>query len=157
MLVDDGSAGYGVMFGVVVGGTSGQVSYGPGGGVPLGPPTYVGSGKLSVWATPGQFGVTLDACDTTASTGLQPTNGTLLPGAKLFVMTGGLLTPNNAASGVVGTTAAPWAGRFVEFSTNRATVTTPNRMVQALNSPSGSVGTLPTQLTMAVFMFAPNQ
>lgn len=155
MLVDDGLSGYGVLFGVVTGGTAGQTSYAPGSGTPLGPPTYAGSGKLSVWATPGVFGVSLDACDTAASTGLQPTNATLLPGAKLFVMTGGLLTPNSSASGA---SASAWAGRFVDFETNRALVTTPNRLVAALNSPSSTVsGTLPQQLTMAVFNFAPNQ
>jgi len=151
MLVDDGLSGYGVMFGVVTGGTVGQTAYAPGGGSPIGPPSYVGSGKLSVWATPGVFGVTLDACDTTASTGLQPTNATLLPGAQLFAQNGtGLLSPNSASA----TTKA--VGYFVDFETNRALVTTPNRLVAALNSPSSTVGgTLPQQLTMAVFNFTP--
>lgn len=152
MLVDDGLSGYGVLFGVVVGGASGQTSFAPGSGTPLGPATYVASGKLTVWATPGQFGVTLDAVDTNATTGLQPTNATLLPGAKLFVMTGGLLTPNSSASGA---SASAWAGRFIDFETNRSLVTTPNRLVQALNSPTGATGALPGQLTQAVFTFDP--
>lgn len=155
MIVDDGSAGYGVLFGVVVGGTVGQTSFGPGGGVPLGPPSYAGSGKLTVWATPGVFGVTLDAVDTTAATGLVPTNPTTcLPGAKLYVTTGGLLTPNSSATSV----GTAWAARFIDFETNRALVTTPNRLVAALNSPSSTVsGTLPSQLNQAVISFAPNQ
>lgn len=155
MLVDDGLSGYGVLFGVVTGGAVGQTSFSPTGGTPIGPASYVGSGKLTVWATPGLFGVTLDACDTTASTGLQPTNATLAPGAKLFVMTGGLLTPNSSASGA---SASAWAARFVDFETNRSLVTTPNRLVAALNSPSSTVtGTLPQQLTMAVVSFGPMQ
>lgn len=151
MLVDDGLSGYGVLFGVVTGGTAGQTSFAPGGGTPLGPPTYVGSGKLTVWSTPGMFGVTLDAVDTTASTGLVPTNNTLLPGAALYAQTStGLLSPNSsgATTKVVGT--------FVDFETNRSLVTTPNRLVSALNSPSSVVGgTLPLQLTQAVFSFTP--
>ena len=151
MLVDDGTTGYGMLFGTVVGGTVGQVSTG---GAVLGPATYTGSGKLSCWATPGLFGVTTDAVDTTASTGLVPTNTTLAPGAKLFVMTGGLLTPNSSASGA---SASGWAGRFVDFETNRGLVNTPNRLASALNSPSSTVtGVLPAQLTVAVFSFAPN-
>lgn len=151
MLVDDGLSGYGVLFGVVTGGTVGQTSFAPGSGTPLGPPTYVGSGKLTVWATPGMFGVSLDACDTTASTGLQPTNATLLPGAALYAKTGtGLLSPQSSGS----TTKV--AGIFVDFETNRSLVTTPNRLVSALNSPSSTVsGTLPSQLTQAVFSFTP--
>lgn len=150
MLADDGTAGYGVLFGVVTGGTAGQTSYGPGGGTNLGPASYVGSGKITCWATPGLFGVTLDACDTNATTGLQPTNTTLIPGAKLFVTSAGLLTPN-----VSNGSADHWAGNFVEFSTDRSMVTTPNRLVAALNSPTGSTGPLPSALTMAVFNFSP--
>lgn len=148
MLVDDGTTGYGMLFGTVVGGTVGQVSTG---GAVLGPATYVGSGKLTCWATPGLFGVTLDAVDTTASTGLVPTNSTLVPGAKLYPTAGGLLSP------AVGS-ATQWAARFVDFETNRGLVNTPNRLASALNSPSSTVtGVLPAQLTMAVISFAPNQ
>lgn len=151
MLVDDGLSGYGVLFGVVTGGTAGQYSYAPGVGTPLGPPTYVGSGKLTVWATPGMFGVTLDAVDTTATTGLVPTNGTLAPGAALYAQTStGLLSPNSSGA----TTKV--CGVFVDFETNRSLVTTPNRLVSALNSPSSVVGgLLPNQLNQAVFSFTP--
>lgn len=149
MLADDGTSGYGVLFGVVTGGTAGQVT-----GSALGPASYAGSGKLTAWATDGLFGVTLDAVDTTAATGLMPTNATLTPGAKLYVMTGGLLTPNSGASGA---SSSGVAGNFVEFTTNRSLVTTPNRLVAALNSPSGTVGSTPADLTMAVFTFRPNQ
>lgn len=152
MLVDDGLSGYGVLFGVVTGGTAGQTSFGPGGGSPLGPASYVASGKLSVWATPGLFGVTLDAVDTAASTGVQPTNSACIPGAALFTTITGVL----CLSGGSPAQTLFSVGRFVDFETNRSLVTTPNRLVAALNSPSSTVsGTLPSQLTMAVFNFWP--
>ncbi|CAM6001412.1 unnamed protein product [Sphagnum balticum] len=151
MLVDDGLAGYGVLFGVVTGGTSGQTSFAPGAGTPLGPATYVGSGKLTVWSTPGMFGVTLDAVDTTSSTGLVQTNTNLTPGTPIYaIVTTGLLTQSTA------THTTKSVGQFIDFETNRALVTTPNRLVSALNSPSSTVGgVLPNQLTMAVFNFTP--
>lgn len=149
LLVDDGTAGYGMGFGTVVGGTVGQQVTG---GAVLGPHSALGSGKLSVWATPGLFAVSLDAVDTTASTGLTTTNTTLAPGAKLFVMTGGLLTPNSSASGA---SASAWAGRFVSFETDRTLVTSQYKQVQALNSPTGAVAPT-TTYNWAVFYFQPN-
>lgn len=121
MLVDDGTAqgsnggGYGTYFGVVIGGTAGQVVSGPA----IGPNSVVGSGKVTCFANPGYFAVTLDAVDTTASTGLTYTNTTLAGGAALYATTDGLLTPNAGAAfeSVV-------VGRFVEFSTNGSKVTT---------------------------------
>lgn len=149
MLVDDGLSGYGVMFGVVVGGTIGQVSYGATNpGTPLGPATYVGSGKLTCWATPGLFGVTLDAVDTAT---VVPTSASCVPGAALYPTTGGKLSLTN-------TFTTPVIARFVDFETNRALVTTPNRLVAALNSPSSTVsGVLPNQLNQAVISFWPGQ
>lgn len=148
MLVDDGTAKYGTSFGTITGGTAGQQVTG---GAVLGPHSAQGSGKLTVWTTPGLFAVSLDAVDTTASTGLVPTNTTLAPGAKLFVMTGGLLTPNSSASGA---SASAWAGRFVSFETDRTLVTSQYKQVQALNSPTGAVAPT-TTYTWAVFHFAP--
>jgi hypothetical protein len=152
MLVDDGGAGYGTSFGTITGGTAGQQ---PTGGVALGPHSAAGSGKLTVWATPGLFAVSTNdgACDTTVATGLVPTNASLVPGAKLFVMTGGKLTPNSSASGA---SASAWAGRFVSFETDRSLVKTPGKLVQALNSPTGATGALAAGTTWAVFYFSPN-
>lgn len=146
MLADEGTTGYGTLFGSVVGGTVGQVLS----GTALGPHTATGSGKVTAWDKPGLYAVSLDACDTTAATGLQPTNTTLTAGAALYATAAGLLTPNSALSfepGVV-------VGRFVEFTSNGSMVTTPSRLTQALNSPSGS--SAPTQsFSYAVFHFNP--
>ncbi len=146
MLVDDGITGYGTMFGTVVGGTVGQQVTG---GVTLGPHTATGSGKLTCWAMPGLYAVSLDACDTNATTGLQPTHPTLDTGAALFATTAGLLTPT---SGSAFENVA--LGRFVEFTTSGSLVTTPNYLVSSLNSPvGGTVG--PRQFSYAVFYWNP--
>src|SRR5713101_9044172 len=77
LLADEGIKNYGTLFGTVVGGTVGQVSYGPNSTIAtadlLGPSTAAGSGKVTCWDKPGLYAVTLDACDTNAATGLQPT------------------------------------------------------------------------------------
>ncbi len=144
MLADDGTAGYGTLFGTVVGGSIGQVVTG---GAVLGPHTATGSGKITCWATPGLYGVTTDACD---ATGFAPTtNTTLVPGAKVYVNSTGKLTPyvTDGAATVV-------AGRFVSFETDKSLVTTPNRLVSATNSPTGETA-LATTYTVVVFHFFP--
>jgi hypothetical protein len=60
-LVDDGTAGYGTLFGNTVVRTSTGFTAGSYSGVPIGPPTYTGSGKLTLWDKPGLYAVTLDA------------------------------------------------------------------------------------------------
>lgn len=147
MLLDDGIANYGTLFGEVVGGTAGQVSTG---GAQLGPHTATGSGKLTLWDKPGMYMVTLDAVDTTAATGLVPTNATLGVGDGLYATAAGLLTPDASASFEGGLI----LGRFVEFSTDGSLVTTPVHLVSAFNSPSG---TIPQQVefTQAVFHWNP--
>ena len=138
MLADDGTSGYGTLFGVVVGGTVGQVVTG---GAVLGPHTATGSGKVTCWDKPGVYGVSLDACDTTASTGLAPTNGTLDTGAALYATSAGLLTPNSGArfENVV-------VGRFIDFETNGSLVNTPSRLASSL---------LTTTYSYAIFHFSP--
>jgi hypothetical protein len=155
MLADDGISGYGTLFGTVVGGTVGQQVNGPNSvtGAVLGPHTATGSGKVTCWDKPGLYAVSLDACDTTASTGLQPTNLTLDTGAALYFTTAGLLTPNSGASAGGGSVVC---GRFVDFETNGSLVSTPNRLVAALNSPSGIVTSVgPRQFAFATFYFSP--
>jgi hypothetical protein len=80
MLSDDGIAGYGTLFGAVVGGAVGQQINNPSvftyTGALLGPHTATGSGKVTCWDKPGLYGVSLDAVDTTAVTGLVPGNTT---------------------------------------------------------------------------------
>lgn len=146
MLADEGIAGYGTLFGSVVGGLAGQVVTG---GAVLGPHTATGSGKVTCWASEGLFAVSLDAVDTTSTTGLQPTNTTLDSGAALYATSAGLLTPNTSArfENVV-------VGRFIEFDTNGSLVNTPSWMVSALNSPYGATGTSRT-FSFATFLFNP--
>lgn len=145
MLADEGIAGYGTLFGTVVGGTVGQTVYGPGSTVPasaqLGPHTATGSGKVTCWDKPGLYAVTLDAVDTTSGTGLTLDNATLATGAELHATSTGLLTPAAGTGDIV--------GRFVEFETNRSLVTTPNTLVSALASAKAA------SYVWAVFHFSP--
>lgn len=146
-LADDGTTGYGTLFGTVVGGTVGQVSTG---GAVLGPHTATGSGKVTLWDKQGLYAVTLDACDATASSGLQPTNTSIVTGSVLYAqLAGGKLSPNTSAATTKG------IGYFVEFETNGSLVNTPNSLVAALNSPSGSVSSaIGRKFTEALFWFA---
>lgn len=169
-LTDDGTAHYGTLFGVVVGGTVGQVSSGGylpggggliGGGTVLGPHTALASGKWTMWEKPGLYGVTLDATDTT----LQPTAATgCTPGAAIYAFNttqanpGRLTMTSTAASVVAASGTGVVMARFVEFRTTGALVTTPNRLVSALNSPSSTVsGTLANVMYMAVIHFQVGQ
>jgi hypothetical protein len=139
MLADDGIAGYGTIFGSVVGGFVGQITA----GAVLGPHTATGSGKITCWEKPGLYAVSLDACDQDPATGLQPTNTGLDVGAPLYATSLGLLTPDGTASFEAGVV----VGRFVDFETNGSLVTTPNRLVQALTGPR--------QFAYATFYFNP--
>jgi hypothetical protein len=148
-LADEGTSGYGTLFGEVVGATVGQVVTG---GTALGPHTATGSGKVTLWDKPGLYAVTLDAVDTTHNTGLVPSNPTLAAGKALYATTAGLLTPLASAS-FAGSGLIP-VGRFVEFSASGSLVTTPKSLVAALNSPSGS-SSPSAVFTQAVFTFFP--
>jgi len=133
MLCDEGITGYGTLFGTVVGGTVGQVMTGQtvaNGGV-LGPHTATGSGKVTCWEKPGLYAVSLDAaCDSNATTGLRPTNGTLSTGNALYATSAGLLTPDSST----GTNSTRLVGRFVDFDTNGSLVNTPNSLIGALKT-----------------------
>ena len=153
MLTDDGILGYGTLFGSVVGGTVGQQVNGPNTftGAILGPHTATGSGKITCWDKQGLYAVSLDATDTNASTGLQPTNTSLDVGSVVQFNTSGQLT-SSTGSGASGVTVA----RLVEFATNGSLVTTPNSLVAALNSPSGNVSSVgPRSFAFAVVWFNP--
>lgn len=130
-LADDGLAKYGTLFGEVVGSTVGQVSTG---GTVLGPHTAEASGKITLWDKPGHYAVSLDAVDTTSGTGLNPDNATLAVGDALYATSAGKLTPASGSTFEGGLVVA----RFVEFSTDRSLVTTPNHLVSGFNSPSGN-------------------
>ncbi len=149
MLADDGVVGYGTLFGSVVGGTVGQqVVASVAAGTVLGPHTATGSGKMTCWHLPGVYAVSLDSCHSS----LQPTTS-LDVGATLSYTAAGLLCA--AASSVSG---APVVATLIDFESNGSLVTTPNRLVSALNSPSGTAETVrsfPTASSYAVFYFNP--
>ena len=131
-LVDDGTQYYGTLFGQVVGATCGHSVTG---GTQLGPHSATGSGKLTLWAPHALFAVSLDAVDTRNAVGLSVNNVGLAGNSALYATATGLLTPD----ATVAYTALVVA-RFIEFSDNGALVTTPKRIVQALNSPVGIAG-----------------
>lgn len=145
-LADEGDKGYGTLFGEVVGATVGQVATG---GTRLGPHTAAASGKITLWNSPGLYGVSLDAVDTTDTTGLVVDNPNLNAGDPLYATTAGLLTPNSGAQfeNVV-------VARFIEFASDGSLVNTPVSLVSALNSPSGSVAK-EVPFAMAVIHWGP--
>jgi hypothetical protein len=142
MLADEGIAGYGTLFGSVVGGTVGQVTT----GTVLGPSTATGSGKVTCWAAPGMYAVTLDTVD---STTIVPTNPALVPGVPLYAICGGGVT-----GGYLTTTSSnntPIVGTFVDFEDTMSLVTSQSWMTSIAVS-----ATHPTRTpTMAVFYFNP--
>jgi outer membrane lipoprotein SlyB len=148
MLADEGITGYGTLFGSVVGGTVGQNTTGS----TLGPHTATGSGKVTLWATPGLYAVSLDgACDQAAD-GLVSSNTSLATGTALTYThtnstTGGRLTPVGSTAALVGIGNTTVVGRFVDFVTKGALVTTPNYLVSALASAR--------TFDFAVFNFTP--
>lgn len=134
-LTDEGTGGgtagfaYGTLFGTVVGGNAGQsVS----GGTVLGPHTAAGSGKVTLWANGGLYGVTLDAVEPGA-TGLTVANGFLAVGSALTYTSSGKLTPAGGANAVGG---APTVARFVEFTTGDRLVTTPQNLTLLYAGPN---------------------
>ena len=62
-LADEGGAEYGTLFGDIIGGNAGAMTqFGTAGGsVVVGPDTNTASGKVTVWAQEGLYGVTADA------------------------------------------------------------------------------------------------
>jgi hypothetical protein len=124
-LTDDGTVGYGTLFGQVIGTPAGLSTT----GTNLGPHTAAASGKVTAWDKPGLYAVTLDAVDTHATLGLLPANTSLVPQSKIYPTILGVLTP--AITRSVGG-AGPVVARFVEFeSTARSLVRTPASLVGA--------------------------
>lgn len=111
-LTDDGIKGYGTMFGSVIGAVGGTSSS----ALQIGPASSTGSGKLTLWNTPGLFGVTLDALHTN----FNPNASALAVGTPIYYTAAGKLCLS--ADKVSG---APAVGNFVEFSTGDTLVNTP--------------------------------
>jgi hypothetical protein len=157
MLVDEGIFGYGTLFGSVIGGLAGAIAYGLGqvAATQLGPHTAAGSGKLTLWDKQGTYAITLDAVDTTALTGLAPTNSSLKIGAALYAKNNGLITPN--ASLNFDTDGYATIGRFLNFESYKggSLVTTPVTLVTAALSPSGTIQNPSGGAFRALIYFAP--
>jgi len=120
-LLDEGTTGYGTLFGQVIGTPVGLSVT----GTNLGPHTAAASGKVTCWDKPGLYAVSADAVDTTAVTGLVLSNPNCVPGLKVRPNASGVLT--DTTGGVVDVEVA----RFVEFETSPFLVTTPPSLVGA--------------------------
>lgn len=120
-LLDEGTTGYGTLFGQVVGTPAGLSTT----GTNLGPHTAAASGKVTCWDKPGLYKVSVDAVNTAAD-GLVFSNSSVVPGLELHVLNNGKLTPAGSTGAV-----AVEVGRFVEFETSPFLVTTPNSLVDA--------------------------
>ena len=120
-LLDEGTTGYGTLFGQVIGTPVGLSTS----GTNLGPHTAAASGKVTCWDKDGLYAVSVDAVDTAAD-GLVITNASCDPGLKLDCTATGLLTPT-ASTLAVGIE----VGRFVEFETSPYLVNTPASLIGA--------------------------
>lgn len=116
-LTDDGTTGYGTLFGSVVGGTAGQVVSG---GTVLGPNTMTGSGKITLWHNPGLYGVTLDALNASFTPSANLTVGT-----NLYYDAAGKLCLLAQRVG-----SCPVVANLVEFTAGDTLVTTPRSLTR---------------------------
>ena len=121
-LLDEGTLGYGTLFGQVIGTPAGLSTT----GTNIGPHTAAGSGKVTCWDKPGIYAVSVDAVNTAAD-GLTLTSSiTLSPGLEIRCLKSGKLTPVGSTGAV-----AVEVGRFLEFETSPYLVRTPNSLVGA--------------------------
>lgn len=143
MLSDDGVAGYGTLFGQVVGGAVGKAVA----GANLGIHSAAGSGKVTCWDKPGLYAVTLDAVD---SAQLDPKVAAkpAAAGEALYANASGVLT-TSAGAGVV---TDNLVGRFVEFNSGGSLVNTAAGMSVALTGGASFVNRTWKQM---VFHFNP--
>ena len=116
-LLDDGKAGYGVMFGSVIGVPVGLSTTGSN----LGPHTASGSGKVTLWNQSGLYAVSSDAL----ATDVLLNNDTPIPGELLYR---GALT-GKLSRAQVGS--EKFVAMFVELTGNRSLVNTPASLVGA--------------------------
>lgn len=122
-LADEGAGpDYFTLLGTVVGGKTGLVVSG---GAANGPHTSQASGKVTVWDRPGIYEVSLDAC---ADGFVAAAVGTLNPGYVLGHTDAGRLAEATLALADTG------CAVFVEFTASSSLVTTPKRLVAAVES-----------------------
>lgn len=122
-LCDDGTTGYGTMFGQTIGVPAGLSTT----GTNLGPHTAAASGKVTLWDKPGRYAVTTDALAADFISAI-PSTG-LFPGEVLgFGSSTDLakLAHNACANKIAGSGVA----YFVEFKPRPGLVNTPARLVQ---------------------------
>lgn len=141
MLADEGVTGYGTLFGSIVGSTAGR-----GTGTVVGPHTALGSGKVTCWAQPGLYAVSLSAMHANVA----PTSASVDAGTALHYTSAGKLCLTGDKVG-----SAPVVARFVEFQDNGSLVTTPNNLVGTFNPPDGAVTSPTRDYDFAVIWFAP--
>ena len=126
-LADDGAAGYGVLFGSIIGGNTGMVTgQGASTATNAGPSSLSGSGKITLWNSPGLYAITLDAVDhanaTTAIVLPTTSSGafdTPAPGALLGI---------NATGYLCRYSSGPTVAQFVELSASGGRVQTNARI-----------------------------
>jgi hypothetical protein len=119
-LLDDGTAGYGTLFGSLIGNPVGlEVT-----GTALGPHTAQASGKVTAWDKPGLYAVSTDALDSDVLGGAN-LNDTPLPGESLYC--GAATAQLTRVDGGLGYKVAV----FVELRGSGSLVTTPGRLVGA--------------------------
>ena len=117
-LADEGIEGYGTLFGELIGSTAGQATS-QSGAVVIGPRTNAGSGKVTVWAQAGLYGVTDEGTEgdlaAAAQNALLSANGTsgllqtTVAGDDVALMVGAmsdtsLVSTTNAAAGIASAT-----------------------------------------------------
>lgn len=116
-LADDGTAGYGTMFGETIGTPVGQSAT----GTNLGPHTAAASGKVTLWDKPGLYAVSVTSLATDFVSGGGPA---LAPGASLGYNADAKL----AHTGCAGAVASSGVATFVEFAPSPSLVNTPAKL-----------------------------
>lgn len=120
-LLDDGTTGYGTLYGQLIGNPVGLATTGSA----IGPHSAQGSGKVTAWDKPGLYAVSLDACDSDL---VPTTSGNLydtpLPGAVVYRGAATAQLTRVSTTGYM-------VGAFVELSGSGSLVTTPGRLVGA--------------------------
>ncbi len=122
-LLDDGTTGYGTMFGTLIGNPVGLSTTVASGGVALGPSSAQGSGKATAWDKAGLYAVSTDvlAADVLGGANL---NDTPLPGELLY-------RGSTSAKLTRATTSSDKIALFVELTSSGSLVTTPGKLVGA--------------------------
>jgi hypothetical protein len=119
-LLDEGTTGYGTLFGSVIGTPAGLAA-----GSALGPHTTAGSGKVTCWDKPGLYAVSTDAV-ADDDDNLVVTNVSLVPGTAVEYTATGLLCADGGTGAL-----NKVVGYLVEFETSPFLVTTPPSLVGA--------------------------